>query len=75
MISAGERIKNLRKEKRFTQDQLAEMLGVSKVAVQKYENGRITMKTKTLEKLGVIFGVSELGITLNWELSRAMSLS
>ena len=38
-MKTGEVIRNLRKEKNLTQEQMAEMLGVSAPAVNKWENG------------------------------------
>lgn len=38
-MKTGEVIRNLRKEKNLTQEQIADMLGVSAPAVNKWENG------------------------------------
>lgn len=62
----GERIKELRKGLNLTQEELANLLGVKKVSVQKYENGGINPKTETLEKLGEIFNVSPSYI-MGWD--------
>ena len=54
----GERIKKLRKEKKMTQEQLGNLLGVKKSAVAKYENNRVeNLKKETIQKLSDIFDV------------------
>ena len=63
----AERIKQLRKEANLTQEELADMLGLKKVSIQKYENGGVTnIKSETLEKLGKIFNVSPSYI-MGWD--------
>lgn len=58
MTTIGNRIKNLRNEKGMTQGELAKVLGVTKPAVQKYENGGINnLKRETIQKLCEFFGV------------------
>mgnify|MGYP003586878427 FL=1 len=55
--SMGKRIMQLRKEKGYTQEQLAEMMGVSAQAVSKWENDvscpDISILPQLAEKLGV----------------------
>lgn len=51
-------IARLRKAKGFTQDQLAEQLGVSAQAVSKWENGQSYPDISLLPKLAEIFEVS-----------------
>lgn len=58
METIGERIKRLRKEKKMTQSQLGEFLGVEKSAVAKWENGRtINLKRETIHAMAQLFGV------------------
>ena len=58
MESIGERIKRLRKEKKLTQSQLGEFLGVEKSAVAKWENGRTkNLKRETIQAMAQLFGV------------------
>lgn len=52
------RIKELRKERNWTQDILANKLGVQTAAVSKYERGTLTLSTETAIKLCSIFNVS-----------------
>lgn len=55
----GKEIKRLRLEKGYTQQQLGEMIGVQKSAIQKYEKGTIrNLKQETLSKLCDIFDIA-----------------
>lgn len=57
-MSVGENIKRLRKERKMTQEQLGDLLGVKKAAVQKYENGTVkNLKQETIKKLSEVFNV------------------
>ena len=59
MLSTGEKIQKLRKERKMTQDRLGELLGVQKSAVAKYEKGRVVnLKRDTINRLAEIFNVS-----------------
>jgi transcriptional regulator with XRE-family HTH domain len=54
----GQRIKRLRKERKWTQEMLGAKLGVKKAAVQKYESGRVVnLKQETIKKLTDLFEV------------------
>ena len=58
MEKVGQRIKRLRKERKWTQEMLGAKLGVKKAAVQKYESGRVVnLKQETIKKLTDIFEV------------------
>ena len=53
------RIKALRKQKNLSQEQLADLLGLQKSAIAKYENGRvINIKRSTIAKMAKIFNCS-----------------
>lgn len=55
----GEKIKRLRKEKGWTQEQLGELVGVKKAAINKYEVGNVkNLKRSTIAGLAKAFGVS-----------------
>ena len=51
-------IKNLRKEKNLTQDELAEKLNVTRQAVSSWENGKTQPDIETLTQLAEVFDVS-----------------
>lgn len=58
-MTMGERIKSLRRERKMTQENLGELLGIKKAAVQKYEKGTVkNIKRDTLLKLADIFDTS-----------------
>lgn len=57
-MKTGTLIKELRKSKGMTQEELGELLGVKKAAVQKYEKGEIVnLKLATIKKLCEIFQI------------------
>ena len=51
-------IKDLRKEKNMTQDELAEKLNVTRQAVSNWENGKTQPDIETLTQLAEVFDVS-----------------
>lgn len=55
-LSVGATIKKLRLEKGLTQEELGELLGVKKAAIQKYESGHVqNLKQSTIRRLCEIF--------------------
>lgn len=59
--TVGNYIRELRTQKGLTQEQLGEMVGVQKAAVQKWENGSTqNLKRATVNRLSEIFNVSPL---------------
>lgn len=55
-MTVGDKIKQLRKEKGLTQEELGDLLGVKKAAVQKYESGQVqNLKQATIKKLCEVF--------------------
>ena len=55
-MTVGQRLKRLRMKKRLTQEELGDMLGITKGAIQKYESGKIkNFKVETVRKLSTIF--------------------
>ena len=55
-MSIGLNIKKLRLENKMTQEELGDLLGVKKAAVQKYESGQVqNLKQDTIKKLCKIF--------------------
>lgn len=51
----GKRIKELRKRKKLTQDQLAEIIGIEPRNILKIENAQTFPRVQTLEKLADAF--------------------
>jgi len=58
LMTIEERIQELRKRKGLSQEQLAEMLGVSRQAVSKWENGQSLPEVEKLITMGELFGVT-----------------
>ncbi len=60
-MNTGEIIKFLRKRDNLTQQALADMLGVKKSSVQKYESGSVqNLKLETIQRLCEIFCVTPI---------------
>ncbi len=57
-MKTSEKIKYLRIRKGMTQEELGDLIGVKKAAVNKYETGRVVnIKRSTLQKLADALGV------------------
>jgi transcriptional regulator with XRE-family HTH domain len=57
-MSFAENLKKLRKENNLSQEELAEMMDVSRQAVTKWENGKSAPSTEKLFKLAELFGTT-----------------
>ena len=57
-MTLGEKIATLRKESNYTQEQLADILGVSRQSVSKWESDLAYPETEKLIELGRIFDCS-----------------
>lgn len=57
-MTVGEKISVLRKESGISQEKLAELVGVSRQAVTKWESGKGNPDTENLIRISEIFGVS-----------------
>lgn len=59
METIGDRIRHLRQENKFTLNELAQKVGISKTSLVKYENGTTkNIKHGNIEKLATLFNVS-----------------
>jgi len=63
MKTIGERIRELRRDAKLTQDQLAERIGANRVTVANYELGKYVPSIDALERLADALGVSPDVIT------------
>lgn len=63
MNELGERIRKLRREKKLTQDQLAELVNANRVTIANYELGKYMPSIEALEKLADALDVSPDVIT------------
>lgn len=59
----GDRIKEIRTSKNFTQEQVAETIGVSRQRYARMENGVNDITLDILSKLSAVFNVSVVDIT------------
>lgn len=57
-MTLGEKLSKLRKENNYTQEQLAEILGVSRQAISKWESNTAYPETEKLLKLGELYKCS-----------------
>lgn len=57
-MTFGEKFTKLRKEKGYTQEEVAEILGVSRQAISKWESDQAYPETEKLIKIGELFGCS-----------------
>lgn len=57
-MNFSQRLKELRLTHGYTQNELAELLGVTYASIQKYESNRGKPRAKNLEKIAQIFEVS-----------------
>lgn len=53
----GSRIKEARKSKGLTQQEVADRLSVSKSAYSRYEGGKQNITVETLQKIGEVLGL------------------
>ena len=58
MMTLGEKISKLRKENNYTQEQLADILGVSRQSISKWESGIAYPETERLIEMGKLFECS-----------------
>lgn len=65
MIVIGERIKELRKKSRYTQTELANLLGVTKSTIAAYENDSRLPSYDVLVKMAGVFKISIDSLLLN----------
>ena len=57
-MTLGDKLARLRKENNFTQEQLAELLGVSRQAISKWESNSAYPETEKLIRLGKLYNCS-----------------
>ncbi|WP_207729297.1 helix-turn-helix transcriptional regulator [Clostridium sp. 'deep sea'] len=58
MINISQKLKQLRKQHKISQENLAELLGISRQVVSKWENGLSKPETNNLLKIAKIFNIS-----------------
>lgn len=58
MGAIGEKIKTLRKERKLTQKELANKIGITAPTVTKYENGQLEPNLEVLNRIATTFNIS-----------------
>lgn len=66
----ADRFRDLRKNKDFTQEKIAEVLEVSLGTVQSYEQGKRTPSDKTLQKIAQLFGETLVYLKYGYKVSQ-----
>lgn len=61
-MNMGERIKRLREEKGWTQEELGKLIGVQKAAIQKYEKGYV----ENIKRPNIMILAEALGVTATY---------
>ncbi|WP_069997730.1 helix-turn-helix domain-containing protein [Cellulosilyticum sp. I15G10I2] len=56
-MDIGTKIKEMRKDKKLTQQQLADMISVTRSSLQKYENGETAITIELLENIAAALNV------------------
>lgn len=59
----GQELKNIRKQRGYTQEQLASMMGISRSTISKIENGQLNLSIDYLERFSL-----KLGFTVDFTL-------
>ena len=67
-MNIGEKIKNARLEKGYTQEELGNLIGVQKSAVAKYEKGRVVnIKRSVLSKISRVLDIPPIELVSDIE--------
>ena len=65
-MRVGEKIQRIRKERGYTAEQLAEMLGISAVSLRKYEYGERTPKDPMIAEIDRCLEVNPSSLKSDW---------
>ena len=57
-VTIGQRIYELRKKKKLTQKELADKIGISRILVWNYENGRLRLYDEMVKRFAIALEVS-----------------
>lgn len=58
-MTLGQKIRNLRKAKNLSQQELAEKIGITKTQISRWEKGHVQPRQSNLRDLAELFGVSD----------------
>lgn len=62
----GDRIRQIRKEKGLTQNELGELCGINAANIRKYESGRQNPKLETVRKIAAALDTPIGDFVMNW---------
>lgn len=65
----GSKIKKIRKEKKLTQDQLANLIGKSTITIRKWESGERTPSLETIKQIAEVFDIPSFMLTDDHEIT------
>lgn len=68
-MTIGENIRKIRKEKKLTQSELAQKIGISYQQIGQYETGKRKPKIETIDKIATALGVKIVDITREFKIS------
>jgi len=71
-VMLGKRIRQLRREKSFTLQQVADSLGVTRACVSKWETGRSQPDLASIDAIGAIFGLTSSELLANQSFNGAL---
>ena len=71
-MNLGENIRDLRKSKNITQEQLAKRIGVKRSVISKYENNTVNINISTLDEIANALDVTTIQLMYGEEISQAI---
>ena len=71
-MSFGKRLKEARKEKKLTQEYVANLLGIDDTTISKYENDKSELDNETLNRLCELYGINTHWVHTGEELDKSL---
>ena len=71
-MSFGKRLKVARKEKKLTQEYVANLLGIDDTTISKYENDKSELDNETLNRLCELYGINTHWVHTGEELDKSL---
>lgn len=73
-MTIGEKIRKLRREREWTQEELGERVQIDKRNVSKYETGHLNPSRKTVEKFAEALGISAAELLFDAEAEPVLAI-